>query len=244
MSVHRDSVEYWKQQTAEGKAVPRQEVYLDYLDRLAIQPGMTLLDVGVGFGRFVPDYARQGARIYGIDIDPNMLESARAEYGERCEELKVAPAEDTGFADGQFDRVVCWAVFDELQQNQALLEISRVLATGGLAVLTGKNAEYELDDEEAYAAEKGCRAKNHPNHFTRYREIDFAAFGVEPVLQRFFRYRGDFATHRFSESMPPRFYEYLTILRKVGPASYTPQDVPSIAETYSRTFEQRQGQGE
>ena len=77
-------------------------------------------------------------------------------------------------------------VFDCTYQNEALSEFFRVLVPGGRMYLTGKNDKYCRDDYLAFAAEKGARAKGHPNYFTdvkRMREViaDYGGGGVRKI---------------------------------------------------------------
>ena len=241
-SVHRDSVDYWKEATSNdgglGKAhpTPLDEICNKYLRMLDIQRGHRLLDVGIGFGRFMDFYHSQGAEIYGIDIDPKMIEDAKITYGDKSHELRVANVVDTGFDHGYFDRIVCWGVFDELEQGPALLEMVKLLKPGGRLIITGKNCLYFRDDEQALLAENGARSKNHPNSFTDVTSLDFNLFGVSITDARYFPRRGDFANDTALLETPERFYEYLLILERTGELAVTIDDLPAIARKHSKTW--------
>lgn len=244
-NIHRDSVEYWKQATNSkfglGKNHPTavNDVCYKYLDLLNIKDGDNVLDVGVGFGRFIDFYAQKKANIYGIDVDSNMIKSALSEYKNKVIELKVKKAEQTEYNENFFDKIVCWGVFDELEQNYALLEFSRILKIGGEIIFTGKNTHYSLEDSDAYTAEIKAREKNHCNSFTFLNKINFEKFGFEVSLKRLFLKRGDFADDKFIEDnneTPERFYEYIVVCKKIKQAVFNKNTIPLISNKYSKTW--------
>ena len=51
---------------------------LEFLSRLAVEPGTRMLDVACGAGQIAIPAARAGARVTGIDIASNLIEQARA----------------------------------------------------------------------------------------------------------------------------------------------------------------------
>jgi SAM-dependent methyltransferase len=239
--VHRDGPEYWKAVTSgqvKHHPTPQEDVYTKYLDRLGIESGHQVLDIGIGYGRFVPYYLSRRADVFGVDIDPDMARATEQAYGDQIK-IMICEANDVGKPDGSFDSIVCWAVFDELDQTPTLLEMNRLLKIGGRALLTGKNDLYETDDTEALDAEAGARAKNHPNHFTRLGDLDWAEFGFRVAYARYFRRRGDFASDTGTPDMPERFYEYLVILERIDAPSFDP--ATPIGHATSRTFRDVRG---
>ena len=78
------------------------------LDRVGVEPGVELLDVGTGSGGTVAiPAALRGARVVGLDVTPELLEHARrraAEAGVEVEWIEGDAAE-LPFADASFDRV-------------------------------------------------------------------------------------------------------------------------------------------
>jgi SAM-dependent methyltransferase len=102
--------------------------------QLGPRPGETLLDVGCGSGWFTRRFAAEiapenGWNVTGLDVDPAMLDFARA-HG-RDERYLAGDARALPFADASFDRVIAIAslcfVADE---RQALAEIVRVARRG------------------------------------------------------------------------------------------------------------------
>lgn len=80
---------------------------LQAIQRMSIQPGERVLEVGVGTGINLSLYPRQ-ATVTGIDFSSSMLEKARervARKGLRNMRLLQMDAADLKFADGSFDIV-------------------------------------------------------------------------------------------------------------------------------------------
>jgi len=76
--------------------------------------------------------------IYGVDMADGMLEQARARSG-RVKWLR-GPAEQLPFDDGALDAVVTTSAFHFFDQPAALREFHRVLAPGGLVVVSALSA--------------------------------------------------------------------------------------------------------
>jgi SAM-dependent methyltransferase len=246
-NVHRDSVEYWRTVTADDRPVdarhpsPKQSVLAKYLARLEPRPGQRILDVGIGFGRFVDHYLSLGLDVHGIDVDPKMIDALHASFAGRPVQARIELAEALTYPDEMFDLIVCWGVFDELDQGPSLAEMARVLKTGGQMLLTGKNSRYHADDTEANAAEIGARSKNHRNFFTDLGAVDFGGFGLELASLTTFARRGDFAAERptAKADIQAPFYEYAIAARKVRTPDYDRHTAPAISRAVSQTFEAR-----
>ncbi len=106
--------------------------------RHGIEPGMTVLEVGPGNGRYTVETARRvgsTGRVVAVDIEPRMIERvmqrARAE-GVAQIEAKVANVYDLPFEDGTFDAAYLITVISEIPEpERALREFYRVLAPAG-----------------------------------------------------------------------------------------------------------------
>jgi len=81
---------------------------VDFIERLALEPGTRVLDVACGSGNLSLPAARAGARVRGLDIAPNLLETARRRA--QSEGLKIdfdeGDAEGLPYGDASFDCVV------------------------------------------------------------------------------------------------------------------------------------------
>jgi len=101
--------------------------------------GGRILEVGVGTGISLPDYARTN-RLVGVDLSEPMLRKAQERVAENglhnVEALAVMDAEHLGFADGLFDVIVAQYVITAVPDPEATLdEFARVLKPGGEIVL-------------------------------------------------------------------------------------------------------------
>jgi ubiquinone/menaquinone biosynthesis C-methylase UbiE len=75
------------------------------LDAVHLHSGTRLLDVATGPGALAAEAANRGARSFGIDLSPQMIELARRLYP--AIEFREADVEHLPFADDIFDAVVC-----------------------------------------------------------------------------------------------------------------------------------------
>jgi ubiquinone/menaquinone biosynthesis C-methylase UbiE len=104
-----------------------------------IEPGMTVLEVGPGNGRYTIETARrvgQTGKVIAIDIEPKMIErvTRRArDEGVTNIEAKTANVYDLPFEDGLFDAIYMITVISEIPEpERAMREFSRVLSPFGL----------------------------------------------------------------------------------------------------------------
>lgn len=105
-----------------------------FYQRLGIQPGTRLLDVGCGAGQLSLIAARAGAKVTGCDIATNWLEQARARAAAEGLEINFeeGDAEALPYQDAQFDAVVSLvgAMFAPRPELVAA-ELTRVCRPGG-----------------------------------------------------------------------------------------------------------------
>jgi len=116
--------------------------------------GGRILEVGVGTGLSLPDYAWSN-RITGVDLSAEMLRKAQARVQEHrltnVEGLAVMDARRLGFQDAVFDVVVAQYVITAVPDPEATLdEFARVVRPGGEIILvnhlgaeTGPRALFE-----------------------------------------------------------------------------------------------------
>jgi phosphatidylethanolamine/phosphatidyl-N-methylethanolamine N-methyltransferase len=105
---------------------------------LALSPGESVLEVGIGTGNNLKHFP-PGCRITGIDLSPTMLSVCRR----KVEELALAQVElfemDAGslpFADGSFDKVLCfYSLCCTEEPSRILREIARVCSARGTFVV-------------------------------------------------------------------------------------------------------------
>jgi ubiquinone/menaquinone biosynthesis C-methylase UbiE len=103
--------------------------------------GRIVLDYCCGLGGMSIRFAKAGATVYGIDISPESVATARAAAQEagvsdRCH-FEVMDAEALSFPDHSFDVIVCAGVLHHLDVMRAFRELARVLKPSG-AVIAGE----------------------------------------------------------------------------------------------------------
>ncbi|SIO84833.1 class I SAM-dependent methyltransferase [Nocardiopsis sp. JB363] len=106
-------------------------------ERLCARARGRVLEVAVGSGHNLPYYPG-GVELSGVDLSPEMLARARerATRSGLQVDLREDDAQDLGFADSDFDTVVCALAFCVIpDQRRALEQMRRVLRPGGLLLL-------------------------------------------------------------------------------------------------------------
>ena len=109
-----------------------------FVNRLSLEPEMTVLDVACGTGNVALPAARAGAVVTGVDIAPNLVEQARENA--RGEGLKIqfdeGDAEALSYNDASFDVVATMfgAMFAPRPELVAA-ELKRVTRPGGLIAM-------------------------------------------------------------------------------------------------------------
>jgi phosphatidylethanolamine/phosphatidyl-N-methylethanolamine N-methyltransferase len=101
--------------------------------------GGRILDVGVGTGIALTDYAR-GNRVVGVDYSEPMLRKAHERVArlhlDHVEALAVMDAQRLGFRDAYFDAVVAQYVITTVPDPETVLdEFARVTRPGGEIIL-------------------------------------------------------------------------------------------------------------
>ena len=110
--------------------------------RAAERIGGCILEVGVGTGISLPDYAPT-SRLTGVDLSEPMLRKAQRRVAEldlrNVEGLALMDAERLAFPDASFDVIVAQHVITTVPHPEAALhELARVLKPGGEIVLISR----------------------------------------------------------------------------------------------------------
>lgn len=121
---------------------------ISILNDLKKLEGLIVLDSGCGLGRVSILLSKQGAEVFGIDIDAERLVIANAN-ARRCNSHPIflrADGRKLPFPDGIFDVVTCIDVTEHIPSTEAYLsETSRVTKMAGLICCTFKNKYYWYD---------------------------------------------------------------------------------------------------
>ena len=118
-------------------------------ERLGVQPGDRLLDLGAGAGRHAFEAMRRGAIVTALDADAAEVKDVSwLMKGLSDEDPSVIASGGTGaalvgnalrlpFADGTFDRVIAAEVLEHIPEDrEAIAELVRVLRPGGTIAIT------------------------------------------------------------------------------------------------------------
>ena len=151
--------ERWRRLEAAGKDILGEARLLDAM----AERGARILDAGCGSGRLGGHLARAGHDVVGVDLDPHLIEVARAEYpGARWEvgNLAALDLRDEGGARLLFDlQVSAGNVLTFLagaERRPALAALASHLAPQGrLVVGFGLDRGYALEDFTADAEVEG-----------------------------------------------------------------------------------------
>jgi SAM-dependent methyltransferase len=110
------------------------------LDRIGVEPGMDLLDVGTGSGGNVAiPAALRGATVVGCDVTPELFEHARSRAAAAGVEVEwvEADAQDLPFGEASFDRVTStFGAMFAPDHFRAAAELVRVCRPGGWIAMT------------------------------------------------------------------------------------------------------------
>lgn len=105
-----------------------------------LEPGVRVLDFGVGWGRFPRFFARHAGAgdLFGVDVLTSMVEACR-NSGCPAAVFQVRPHEALPFGPATFDLVYAYSVFTHLPEATSLFwvaELGRVLKPGGRLIVT------------------------------------------------------------------------------------------------------------
>lgn len=119
---------------------------VDY-ERLGLEAGELVLDLGCGAGRHVFQSLRNGARVVAFDYDLDELRQVADLCGAMAVEGEIDRAEDGAacrgdavhlpFPDDTFDRIIAAEVLEHIPEDEAAMaELQRVLKPGGTIAVT------------------------------------------------------------------------------------------------------------
>lgn len=156
-----DYAERWRRIAAEGKDVDGEARLVDAM----VPRGATILDAGCGTGRVAGYLAERGHDVWGVDLDPALVEVARADHpGARfqCQNLAELSLVDTAGRTLEFDVVVSagnvMAFLAGAERGATLRRIRAHLASAGRAVIgygSGPGQNWAFDDFVRDAAANG-----------------------------------------------------------------------------------------
>lgn len=105
--------------------------------------GRRTLDIACGTGYGLPILRAGTRRIVGADLDRRALNKAQAEPGQSPWTLVSSDGKRLPFSDGSFDAVTSFETIEHLKERDLFLaELRRVLAPGGILILSTPNANH------------------------------------------------------------------------------------------------------
>ncbi len=119
-------------------------------DRIGLQPGQTVLDVGTGTGVFLPYILQKiGASgfVYALDIAEKMLEKAAQKNPQKnirfiCDSVEEIPLEDE-----TCDVAICYSSFPHFSDKpKAIKEMKRVLNKDGLLFIVHSSSREHINE--------------------------------------------------------------------------------------------------
>lgn len=171
----------------------QRKTFLHLLKQAGPVTGLRALDVGCGVGRWSRLLTAMGARVTGIDLQPETLrDNMKRIPGCRFVEMS---ADALAFPSGSFDFATSVTVLQHMPweiQDAALIEVRRVLVPGGLfLILEGTRDRgghvfcHPAEDWREKAARAGFRLESS-------RPYDFAplVYGLKNASQRYWETRG------------------------------------------------------
>jgi ubiquinone/menaquinone biosynthesis C-methylase UbiE len=126
-----DRADIWDENIAENDTTK-----LEWMaERLRLQSGMNVLDVGTGTGVFLPYILSRigiSGSIVALDIAEEMLKKAQAKDFGKYIEYRNAEVIDIPLDSGIIDCVICYSSFPHFRNKpKALREMRRVMKNGG-----------------------------------------------------------------------------------------------------------------
>lgn len=139
-----------------------------YLWAAGLAVGRRVLDLGSGEGFGAAILARSAEDVMGVDIDPQAVTHAGANYArENLRFLQASALDLSCFPDTAFDLVVAFEVIEHIENHEAVIgEIARVLADDGLLVIS-------TPDRDLYSQATGQVNSFHEHELTQaeFREL-------------------------------------------------------------------------
>jgi SAM-dependent methyltransferase len=121
----------------------------DLLARVGVAPGQEVLDVATGTGNIAIRAAAAGAQVVGLDLTPELFETARRRAAEHAVAVDwvEGDAEDLPFDDDRFDRVLsAFGVQFAPRHEVVARELARVCRPGGLIGLVNWTPDGQIGE--------------------------------------------------------------------------------------------------
>jgi len=234
MEFNQSYTQYWEsavQKSVDGTVIAGLNEADHFLSSLSLSYSDRILDLGCSTGRMFELLTRYSKAVYGAEPDSYAVSRASAHS---YQEVRQGTAEATGYPDGFFDFVFCWAVFDIVDHVDGLSEINRILKDQGRFLITCKSDSYDPEDILAFKAEKNAYLKDFPNKFTNLALLcrQLGIFGFELAELITFPRRGDMGLLNYKRQPIGECphgtviegYEYLMVAKKISTSGVLQKD--------------------
>jgi len=162
------------------------------VDAAGVSAGMDVLDVATGTGNAALVAAQRGARVTGLDLTPELLETARRRATELGVEVEwvEGDAEALPFEDASFDRVLSvFGVMFAPRHEVAAAELARVLRPDGELVLCTWTSDHLVAETFGIVGRRMPPPPDFAQPPVRWGDPDhvrelLAPHGIEPSFER------------------------------------------------------------
>jgi ubiquinone/menaquinone biosynthesis C-methylase UbiE len=196
----------WYKKLLEGEGTYQKDVILPNLLRLLeIKKGSAILDLACGPGFSSQEFFKQGARVIGADVSPELIALAKANSPKEIS-YRVASADNVSFiADHSMDAVTIVLAIQNIEHVHGVFaECARVLKKGGRILVVMNHPAFRIPKE----SEWGWDLKRK----IQYRRIDRYLSELKTKIQM---HPGD-KPHEYTLSFHRPLQFYFKILHKYG----------------------------
>ena len=124
---------------------------LEHLHRYAfvrsLVKGKIVLDIASGEGYGTRLIAKTAKRVYGVDIDPDVVRDSNLKYKADNLSFNEGDIKNIPFEENTFDIIVCFETIEHVEYHElAIRELKRVLKTNGVLVISTPEKKRYSDD--------------------------------------------------------------------------------------------------
>jgi ubiquinone/menaquinone biosynthesis C-methylase UbiE len=124
---------------------------LEHLHRYAfvrsLVKGKIVLDIASGEGYGAHLIAKTAKRVYGVDIDPDVVRNSNFKYKADNLSFNEGDIKSIPFEENTFDIIVCFETIEHIDYHElAIRELKRVLKTNGVLIISTPEKKRYSDD--------------------------------------------------------------------------------------------------